>query len=122
MSVPGLSAVSNTSPKNIELAPAKKHKACVELDISDLPAESLTVDIGIIILAKAIVLTNSIWSNGSTFPNGVPGILINIFIGTLSGCSSKLDNVLSISALSVRDSPIPIIPPEHTFTPALLTF
>jgi len=73
------------------LAPAKKQSACIPSPISSLPAESLTTELGIKILATAIVLTNSLSLGGLTFSKGVPGIGTSKLIGTLSGCFSRLD-------------------------------
>ena len=61
-SLSGLSAVSSVSPTKIELAPAKKHSACVSSLISVRPAESRTNDFGIMMRASAMVRTNSMSS------------------------------------------------------------
>ena len=60
----GFGVVSNFSPANIEFAPAMKHNACSDTDISVLPALSRTIAFGISILAVAIIL---IISQISTF-------------------------------------------------------
>tara|TARA_Y100000389_G_scaffold198611_1_gene235431 strand:- start:24 stop:209 length:186 start_codon:yes stop_codon:yes gene_type:complete len=58
--------------------------------MSSLPADSLTTDFGIKILATAIVRTNSLSLGGFTLSKGVPGIGTSKLIGTLSGCCSRL--------------------------------
>ena len=42
-------------------------------------------------------------------------------IGTLSGCGSSAASVSKSRTRSSIDSPMPMIPPQHTDTPALLT-
>ena len=60
--------------EKIELAPAKKHSACISSLISVRPAESRTYDFGIRMRASAMVRTNSIVSIFSALPSGVPSI------------------------------------------------
>ena len=97
--------VNNFSPKNIEFAPAKKHKACNSSLIASLPAVKRITAFGIIILAVAIVRTNSKGSKSAVSPRGVPLIFTSILIGTLWGGSGKLANCWSKEILSSLDSP-----------------
>src|ERR1700755_421665 len=90
LSFPGLPAVSKTSPTKMELAPAKKHRACISSVMAVRPAERRTYDFAIMILASAMVRTKSIGSIGAAFASGVPAIGISMLMGTLSGGSGRL--------------------------------
>src|ERR1700722_8429032 len=74
LSFPGLPAVNRTSPTKMELAPAKKHSACISSLIAVRPADRRTYDFGIMILASAMVRTKSTGSIGVAFASGVPEI------------------------------------------------
>ena len=109
--------MSKVSPTKMELAPAKKHSACVSSLMAVRPAESRTCDFGIMMRASAIVRTNSIGSIGSASPSGVPSIGISMLIGTLSGGSGRLAKVTSMSMRSALSSPMPTMPPQQTLMP-----
>ncbi len=74
LSSAGLPAVSSVSPTKIEFAPAKKQSACNSSLIDVRPAESRTIERGIMMRASAMVRTNS---SGSmrlrALSSGVPG-------------------------------------------------
>src|SRR5450432_307010 len=89
----GFGVVSSLLPAKIELAPAIKQKACSGIVISARPALSLTMDFGINILAVAIMRTISQISTFGLFSRGVPLIRTSALIGTLSGCSGRVDRV-----------------------------
>ena len=55
----GLGVVSSFGPPKIELAPARKHSACVSSLIVSRPADSRTIDFGMVMRATAIVRTKS---------------------------------------------------------------
>lgn len=107
--------VNNFSPTNIEFAPAKKQRAWSSSDIFSRPAAILTYDVGRRILASAIVRTKSKISISSEFSRGVPGILTSLLIGTDFGGVLRFARRTSIFIRSSFVSPIPKIPPEHTF-------
>ena len=55
--------------------------------------------------------------------SGVPSTCTSWLIGTLSGCSGRLASVVQQAcALVARFSPMPTMPPQHTFMPAARTF
>ncbi|RWV85462.1 hypothetical protein BHE74_00002257 [Ensete ventricosum] len=56
--------VNNFSPVNMELAPAKKHSACSGIENRTLPADSLTIALGITMRAVAIIRIISQISTG----------------------------------------------------------
>ena len=68
-----------------------------------------------------MIFIKSISSTPAELNNLVPLIGTKVLIGTDSGCFSKFDNAIKKLNLSSLDSPMPIIPPEQTFTPASLT-
>ena len=77
--------VSSFSPKNTELAPARKHSACTASDMRSRPAESRTQAFGMVMRAAATVRTNSNASSSSACASGVPATATRALIGTLSG-------------------------------------
>ena len=88
---PGLGVVSSCSARRkIELAPARKHSAWVSSLMSSRPAESRTIDFGIVMRATAMVRTKC-WSRSRpALPdNGVPSTCTSMLIGTDSGCCGK---------------------------------
>ena len=117
----GLGVVSNLSPAKIELAPAKKHKACPSWLIWVRPADRRTCDSGITIRAVATIRTISKISTGLQSSKGVPSTGTKALIGTDSGCGLSVDKATNIPARSSNDSPIPIIPPLHTVILVLRT-
>ena len=80
--ISGLGVVRSLSPAKIELAPAKKHKACPSRDIFIRPAERRTWDCGITMRAVAIIRTISQISTGGSSSSGVPSIGTKALIGT----------------------------------------
>src|SRR5689334_9107606 len=52
---PAFGVVSSFSPVKIELAPARKHSACVLSDMLSRPADRRTMDLGIVMRATATV-------------------------------------------------------------------
>ena len=64
-SSPGFGVVSSRSPRNTELAPARKQSACASSVSDSRPALSRTIDAGIRMRAVAIVRTSSSGSSGA---------------------------------------------------------
>ena len=118
----GFGVVRSLSPANIDPAPAIKHMACPSSVICVLPAESRTVVFGRTILVVATILIISQIGIFSCSSMGVPSTATSALIGTDSGYGFNVDKVTNIAALSIGDSPIPIMPPEQTVRPAFLTF
>jgi len=98
------------------------HISCASRESAVRPADSRTRAVGIRIRATAIIRTRSSGSTGGMCSSGVPGEGTRALIGTLSGWGSRLARVRSISQRSSTLSPMPMIPPEQTVTPALRTF
>src|SRR5689334_1214667 len=89
-SVSGLGVVSSLGPQKMELAPARKHSAWVSSLISSRPADSRTMDLGMVMRATAMVRTKSSGSSGEARDWGVPSICTRALIGTLSGCTGRV--------------------------------
>ena len=125
---PALPAVSSLSPVKIELAPAMKHKACVASDMLSRPADSRTMLSGMVIRATATVRTNSISSilasgvSASMSPSTVPFTGTSAFTGTLSGWRGRVASAWTKPTRSLRLSPMPTMPPQHTEIPASRTW
>ena len=116
----GFGVVSSFSPKKIELAPARKHSSCASLLSAVRPAESRTRACGITIRAAAHIRTSSNGSSGGRSASGVPATGASALIGTLSGGGSRFASVASMRQRSSIDSPMPRMPPQHTWMPARL--
>ena len=71
--------------------------------------------------AVAIMRTSSSRRPAGCSASGVPSTGTSALIGTLSGCGSRFASVRSIPQRSSSDSPMPMMPPEHTVMPALRT-
>ena len=97
------------------------HLAAIESDRGGFTPRGFTFEADAMMRARAMVRTKSIGSIFSTFSSGVPGMAINMLIGTLSGCSSRLASVTSMPTRSSAPSPMPMIPPEQTLMPAWRT-
>ena len=118
----GLAVVRSFSPAKMELAPAMKHRAWSERDMSFLPALSLTTLLGMMILAVAIIRSISSMLTFWLFSRGVPFTGTNALIGTESGCLGSVERVWSILMRSSLVSPSPMMPPLHTVILAFRTF
>ena len=108
-------------PKKIELAPAKKQRACSSQDRPSLPAERRIIALGMAILAVAIIRTISQIGSGLCSCKGVPFIGTKRLIGTDAGCGCLLARTWTRLIRSSTLSPIPIIPPQQTLKPAFST-
>ena len=124
---PALGVVSNLSPVKIELAPARKQSACVLSLMLSRPADSRTIERGIVIRATATVRTNSmssIFASGvpaSMSPSTVPFTGTRALIGTLSGWAGRVASACRKPTRSSRVSPMPTIPPQQTAMPEART-
>ncbi|EAU66596.1 hypothetical protein STIAU_3593 [Stigmatella aurantiaca DW4/3-1] len=117
----GLPVVSSFSPKKSELAPASMHRSCASSFICMRPADSRTMARGMSRRAVAMVRTISTVSTRFCPANGVPSTATSALMGTDSGWTSWLARVRSSLQRSSRDSPRPMMPPEHTEMPARRT-
>ena len=82
-SVEGFGVVSNLSPANMELAPARKQRACSDSGISRRPAESRTMAVGMMIRAVAIIRSMDQTLTLGEPSSGVPSIATSALTGTL---------------------------------------
>ena len=64
--------------------------------------------------ATAIMRTVSSTSTSGACSNGVPGTRDNTLIGTESGWGSRIASWWRNETRSSTDSPIPMMPPQHT--------
>ena len=71
--------------------------------------------------AAAMVRTNSNGSSRGLSASGVPGIGTRLLIGTDSGGCGRLASCTISAARFLRDSPMPMMPPEQTLMPASRT-
>ena len=67
--------------------------------------------------AAATMRTRSSGSTGGGPPTACRAPTTSALIGTLSGCGSRLASVWSSRARSVMVSPMPIMPPQQTWSP-----
>ena len=71
--------------------------------------------------AVAIARTSSRESTGGRSASGVPSTGTSALMGTEPGWGSRFARVASIAQRSPMDSPMPMIPPQHTLMPFLAT-
>ncbi len=89
--------------------------------MSSRPADSRTTDCGMVMRATAIVRTNSSGSSPPPLASGVPSTWTSMLIGTDSGCTGRLASAAIMPTRSSRASPMPTMPPQHTWMPASRT-
>src|SRR5262249_55271127 len=114
----GLGAVSSFSPKNSELAPARKHSTCNSRLMRSRPALRRTRAFGNAIRVVAIKRTSWIESTGAASWSGVPWIGDRQLMGMLSGGGSRAASSARSDSRSSSLSPIPKMPPQQTEMPA----
>ena len=73
-----------------------------------------TTEVGMRTRATAIMRTVSSISTSAACSSGVPGTRDNTLIGTDSGCGSSVASRCRNEMRSATDSPMPMIPPQHT--------
>ena len=91
----------------------RAHSACSPSSSCSRPADRRTTAFGIVIRATAIVRTNSNGSSGAVPSSGVPSIATRLLIGTESGYGFRFASCEIRPARSRRDSPMPMMPPQH---------
>src|SRR3546814_18583465 len=94
LSSPALAVVRSLSPVKIELAPARKHNACVASDMLSRPADRRTIERGMVIRATATVRTNSM---SSIFAIGVSASKIGRAAGGERVCTLVEISVVGVS-------------------------
>ena len=110
------------SLEKIELAPARKQRACSDVLSPTRPAERRTTDLGIRMRAVAIMRNVSSKGTVGASSNGVPETFDRMFTGTDSGCGSIVARVCRSEMRSSTVSPRPRMPPQQTVTLVLRTF
>ena len=98
----------------IELAPARRQRACVSSDICSRPADRRTTLCGIIKRATAIVRAKSMPDSGNESASAVPPTGTRALIGTLSGWGCMRARAAKRPARSSACSPMPTMPPQQT--------
>ncbi len=99
---PGLGVVSSRAPQKIELAPARKHSACISSLMSSRPADSRTIDAGMADARDRDACARIRARRApASRPSGVPATRTSRLIGTLSGCSGKVASAAIMPTRSV---------------------
>ena len=118
----GLGEVSSFSPEKIELAPATKQSACASSDSASRPADRRTRALGATRRAQATVRTSSERIEILGIGERRARRAHEHVHGQALGVRIRRPSCASSAQRSRADSPMPMMPPQQTLSPASCTW